>query len=182
MSLEQIIALKKYEKEIFRLRRHFITFLPAFFLYLLALAIPAGAGFYFYFTIGESFTGSVFAPILVLVAGVYLLSVTLFFFSYFIDFYLDILFITNDRMVDMNQSNLFARTVSEVDLHRIQDITSEVKGIIHQLFNFGTIIIQTAGTEPKFVFHNVPDPHGLRQKLLTLADEDRKFHHKQEKQ
>ncbi len=178
MSIGQIITLKSYEKEIFRLRRHLITFLPAFLLYVLALIIPFGAGVYFYFTAGESFTGSIYTPILILVSAVYLLSVSLFFFSYFIDFYLDILFITNDRLVDMNQSNLFARTVSEVDLYRIQDITSEVKGITQQIFNYGTITIQTAGTEPKFVAHNVPDPHGLRQKLLNLADEDRKFHQK----
>lgn len=181
MSLKQIINLKIYEREIFRLRRHIITFLPAFLLYVLAAIIPFGVGAYFYFTAGENLINSLYVPILVLIAGIYLLSVTLFFFSYFIDFYLDILFVTNDRMVDMNQSNLFARTVSEVDLYRIQDITSEVKGIIQQMFNYGTIIIQTAGTEPKFVIHNVPDPHGLRQKLLNLADEDRKHHHRQEK-
>ncbi|MDO9509833.1 MAG: PH domain-containing protein [Candidatus Magasanikbacteria bacterium] len=179
MSIKQIITLKHYEKEIFRLRRHLITFIPVFLLYLLALMIPVGAGFYFYFTLGETFISSVYSPILVLVAGIYLLSITLFFFSYFIDFYLDILFITNDRLVDMTQSNLFARTISEVDLYRIQDITSEVKGFKEQLFNYGTIIIQTAGTVSKFIAHDVPDPHGLRQKLLNLADEDRKFHQQQ---
>jgi len=179
MSIGKIITLKHYEKEIFRLRRHLITFLPAFLLYVLALILPVLGGYYFYFTVGENFIGSVYTPILVLIAGIYLLSVTLFFFSYFIDFYLDILFVTSDRMVDMHQSNLFARTVSEVDLYRIQDITSEVKGIIQQLFNYGTIFIQTAGTESNFVATNISDPHGLRQKLLTLADEDRKYHQQQ---
>lgn len=181
MSIGSIVTLKAYEKEIFRLRRHLITFLPAFLLYVLAVIIPFGAAIYFYFTVGTALTGSSYAPILILVGAIYLLSVSLFFFSYFIDFYLDIFFVTNDRLVDMNQSNLFARTVSEVDLYRIQDITSEVKGFAQQFFNYGTISIQTAGTEPKFVISNVPNPHVLRQKLLDLADADRKFHHQQEK-
>jgi len=181
MSIGKIVTLKPYEKEIFCLRRHLITFLPALFLYILGLAIPLGGGIYFYITLGEKLTNLVYLPILILTAGVYLLSITLFFFSYFIDFYLDIFFVTNDRLVDMNQSNLFARTVSEVDLYRIQDITSEVEGFVQQVFNYGTLFIQTAGTEPKFVVYNVPNPHGLRQKLLDLADADRKFHHQQEK-
>ncbi len=178
MSIGKIVILKNYEKEIFRLRRHLITFLPAFLLYVLGLILPIIAGIYFYTTLGTDFTNSVYAPILVLIAGVYLLSVSLFFYSYFIDFYLDIFFVTNDRLVDVNQNNLFARTVSEVDLYRIQDITSEVKGIFQQLFDYGTITIQTAATEPKFVVYKVPDPHGLRQKLLDLAEADRKFHQK----
>ncbi|HRY36724.1 MAG TPA: PH domain-containing protein [Candidatus Magasanikbacteria bacterium] len=178
MSIGKIVTLKNYEKEIFRLRRHLITFLPAFLLYVLGLILPVAAGIYFYITLGTEFTGAVYTPILILIAGVYMLSISLFFYSYFVDFYLDIFFVTNDRLVDVNQNNLFARTVSEVDLYRIQDITSEIKGISQQLFNYGTIIIQTAATEPKFVVYKVPDPHGLRQKLLDLAEADRQYHQK----
>ncbi len=176
MSIGKIVTLKSYEKEIFRVRPHIITFLPGFSLYLLAVAILVGAVLYFFTTMGDDLLTSIYAPLIVLGGAVYILSINLFFFAYFIDFYLDILFITNDRLVDIEQNNLFARTISEVDLYRVQDVTSEVKGFLAHFFNYGNLTIQTAGTEQKFVMHNVPDPHGLRQKLLDLADTDRKYH------
>ena len=176
MSIGKIFTLKSYEKKVFCLRRHVITFLPAILLYILALAIPIGITIYFGLGDGKNILDSDYAPLFILLGGVYLLSVTLFFFAYFIDFYLDVLFITNDRLVDMEQNNLFARTVSEVDLYRIQDVTSEVKGIAAHMFNYGTLTIQTAGSKPQFKIHNISDPHSLRQQILDLADADRKYH------
>ena len=78
--------------------------------------------------------------------------------------------------MDVEQKNLFARTISEVDLYRIQDVTSEVKGFVAHFFNYGDLTIQTAGAQEKFFVRNIPNPHGLRQKLLDLADADRKYH------
>ena len=42
--------------------------------------------------------------------------------------------ITNDRMVDMEQNGLLARTVAEADLYLIQDVTSEIKGLFGSIF------------------------------------------------
>ena len=176
MSIGKIFTLKSYEKKVFCLRRHIITFLPAIFLYALALAIPVGIAIYFGMGNGKNILATDFSPLLILLGGIYVLSVTLFFFAYFIDFYLDVLFVTNDRLVDMEQCNLFARTVSEVDLYRIQDITSEVKGISAHLFDYGNLTIQTAGVSQKFKLQNIPHPHRLRQQILDLADADRKYH------
>lgn len=179
MSIGKIFTLKSYEKKVLCLRRHIITFLPAILLYTLALAIPIGIAVYFGLGNGKNILDSDYAPLLILLGGTYLLSVTLFFFAYFIDFYLDVLFITNDRLVDMEQCNLFSRTVSEVDLYRIQDVTSEVKGVAAHIFNYGTLTIQTAGAKPQFKIHNIPDPHKLRQQIIDLADTDRKYHQQQ---
>ncbi len=101
MSIGKIFTLKSYEKKIFCLRRHIITFLPAILLYILALAIPVAIAFYFGLGNGKNILEADYAPLLILLSGVYLLAVTLFFFAYFIDFYLDVLFVTNDRLVDM---------------------------------------------------------------------------------
>ena len=179
MSIGKIFTLKSYEKKVFCLRRHVITFLPAILLYILALAIPVGIAIYFGLGNGKNILEADYAPLLILLGGVYLLAVTLFFFAYFVDFYLDVLFVTNDRLVDMEQNNLFARTVSEVDLYRIQDVTSEVKGVAAHIFNYGTLTIQTAGAKQQFKIHNIPDPHRLRQQILDLADADRKYHQQQ---
>jgi hypothetical protein len=79
----------------------------------------------------------------------------------------------------MEQKSLFHRTISEVDLYQIQDATSEVHGLLPSLFNYGDIVLQTAGPVPKFYFRNVANPNGLREQILRLAAEDKKFHEKE---
>jgi hypothetical protein len=107
---------------------------------------------------------------------IYYLAIWEFFFTEFVSYYLDLWIITNDRLIGIEQEALFARTVAELDLYKIQDITSEVKGIFPTIFNFGNVFIQTAAEEGRFHLKNVPDPHNLRRKIMDLAEEDRKYH------
>jgi len=176
MGIDSFIHAKSYEKIIYRLRRHWFTFLPALGLFIVLLAIPVGM----YWLLGANFptwlTGTISYPLLVLFASIYYLSVILYFFTYFVTFYLDVLIMTNDRLVDIDQNSLFSRTVAEVDLYQVQDATSEVKGIFATLFNYGNVIIQTAGALPKFTLHNIPKPHDIRQQILDLSAEDKKYH------
>lgn len=176
MGLDSFIHAKAYEKIIYRLRRHWFTFLPALLLFIVLLALPLGL----YWIIANNFTAWLESEtgfaLLILFAAIYYLSVLLYFYTYFVTFYLDVLVMTNDRLVDIDQNSLFSRTVAEVDLYQVQDATSEVKGIFATLFNYGNVIIQTAGALPKFTLHNIPNPHEIRQKILDLSAEDKKYH------
>ena len=118
----------------------------------------------------------IYFPLGVLLFSTYYLSICLFFYSYFVAFYLDMWVITNDRMVDIRQITLFARSVAELDLYQIQDATSEVKGVFPSLFDYGNVAIQTAGAHAQFMLLNVPHPHQLREMILDLAAEDKKYH------
>jgi ABC-type multidrug transport system fused ATPase/permease subunit len=171
---------KSYEKVVYILRRHWITFLGAMCFYAILLAIPAG----FYVFIGYAFpdilanllNGRTLFPIVVLVVSLYYLSIWLFLFTAFIDYYLDLWTITTDRIVNIEQAGLFSRTISEADLYKIQDVTSEVKGLLPTIFNYGTVYIQTATEKERFVFEQVPNPNEIREKIIQLAEEDRKYH------
>lgn len=177
MSLQNIIHQKSYEKIIFTCRRHPITFLPYIIFFLLLLTAPFGL----YLLIAKSsliqyFQNQTGFIVAVLGGSVYYLSCYLFFYAHFVTFHLDLWIVTNDRLLDMEQKTLFHRTISEVDLYQIQDASSEVHGLFPSIFNYGNIILQTAGAVPKFLFRNVSNPNHLREQILKLAAEDRKFH------
>ena len=138
--------------------------------------VPIGVYFLIYNIFPSLLISSVTLPIIILIGSIYYLSVMLFFYTSFVEFYLDLHIITNDRLVDINQITLFARKIAEVDLYQIQDVSSTVKGIFATFFNYGYVEIQTAGSVPKFFMENVPNPHELRRLILDLAAEDRKFH------
>ncbi|MSU75402.1 MAG: PH domain-containing protein [Candidatus Magasanikbacteria bacterium] len=178
MRLSECIHQKSYERVTRLVRRHFITLVPALVVFALLLTLPVGAAWLLRTVFPSLETSATLLPIIVLFGSGYYIAVLLFFYSYFLDFYLDLLVITNDRLIDMEQVGIFARHTAEVDLYKIQDITSEVKGVFASLFNYGDLLIQTAGAVERFVVEGVPRPDTLRQEILDLATGDRAYHQK----
>lgn len=177
MSLSSLINQKSYEKILFVRRRHPITFVPYVIFFLLLLTAPFGL--YWLVThssLNQFFQNQTGFIISILGASLYYLSCYLFFYTNFVTFHLDLWIVTNDRLLDMEQNGLFHRTVAELDLYQIQDASSEVNGFFPSLFNYGNISLQTAGEIPKFTFKNVANPNQLREQILQLASEDKKYH------
>lgn len=86
------------------------------------------------------------------------------------DYYLDMWIITNERIIDIEQHGLFNREISEIPLHRVQDVTIQVRGIIETLLGFGTIRIQTAG-EREFDIRFVPHLYKAKDIILKYVNE-----------
>jgi uncharacterized membrane protein YdbT with pleckstrin-like domain len=179
MTIAQMIRKKIYEEIVYRLRRHPFLFVKDIFLFLLLAIAPL----IFYYLFSENFIGflekSTVRILLMLIGSIYYLAIWVFFYGQFVDYYLDNWIITNDRLISIEQKGLFMRSIAELDLYRIQDVKSEVKGIFGTIFNYGNLHVQTAGEEKElFILKNIPDPHNIREHLLDLAEEDRKYHTK----
>jgi len=134
MNIDSFIHKKQYEKVVRIVRRHPFTFFKIIIFFILLLAVPIALNWLGQQIFPNLMNDIIFYPLSILAASAYLLSVVVFFYSFFIDFYLDELIITNDRMVDMEQNGLLARTVAEADLYLIQDVTSEIKGLFGSIF------------------------------------------------
>ncbi len=78
------------------------------------------------------------------------------------DYHLDMLLITNRRIIAIEQKGLFAREISSFRYERIQDITIEIHGIIATLLDFGDIHIQTAGDNRDFLITYIPKPQRVK--------------------
>jgi len=91
-----------------------------------------------------------------------------------IDYYLDVWIVTNRRVVNVEQKGLFLRQVSELRYRKIQDVTTEVSGVIPTFLNYGDVFIQTAGKQHRFRFHNVPNPYQIKARLVKLQKRARK--------
>jgi hypothetical protein len=92
------------------------------------------------------------------------------FFILWIDYYFDVWIVTNKRVVNIDQKGLFVRNVSELELENIQDITTEVRGVIPTFFNYGDVFIQTAAEKERFIFHSVPNPYGVKDLIMNLQE------------
>lgn len=176
MHLDELIKVKPYEKIIYVIRRHWITFLPTAFLFAILAVVPLAVYFILNQTAPDIISEEYPRAFMVLVFSVYELSIALFFYSSFLMYYLDMMIVTNDRMVQIQQKTLFSRSVSELDLYKIQDATSDVTGVLATVLGYGKLTIETAGEQENFIFDATPHVNDVRRSLMQLAEDDRKFH------
>ncbi|MCH7492253.1 PH domain-containing protein [Patescibacteria group bacterium] len=79
--------------------------------------------------------------------------------------------ITEQRIIDVDQKGLFDRTVSETTYDKIQDVSTRVKGLMQTALHFGSVIIQTAGTQANIELHGVKDPEMIQQSIIEIQRE-----------
>jgi hypothetical protein len=109
-----------------------------------------------------------------LVKTMLLLFITLGVFITWTLYYLNTKIVTDQRVVEISHQNIFSHTISELSLSKIEDVTSETKGLLGNIFGFGNVYIQTAGREERFVFKSVPQPDKLERLILNLYDQKMK--------
>lgn len=78
--------------------------------------------------------------------------------------YINIL--TNQRIIIIEQKNIFSRKIIEAELEKIQNITVEVSGPIKTMLNFGNVSLRTAGNDPTLVLVNIENPYLIQQKII----------------
>ena len=72
------------------------------------------------------------------------------------------------KIVDIDQKGIFNHTISELRLEKIEDVTSQTKGALGTIFDFGNVFVQTAGAMERFEFENVPNPAYVSKMILDL--------------
>lgn len=177
MHISALIRQKSYEHIVYVLRRHRITFIPAVLLFFVLLLVPIGVYFLISNVTDELLTNDVYLSLGILLGATYYLVVLLIFFTQYIEHFLDMWIVTNDRILDVEQINLFSRTISELDLFRIQDVTTDVHGVFATFFNYGDVSIKTASQNVNIIFRQVPQPNKIREEILRLSHIDRRYHY-----
>lgn len=107
---------------------------------------------------------------------VFLLSWYLFTFAFafvkFLTWFFNVNILTDERVIDINFPTLLYREISEAKLDKIQDVSVKTGGYIRSLFNFGNVIIQTAGAVPEICFEDVPNPQQVSRIINQLLYEE----------
>jgi len=92
------------------------------------------------------------------------------FFSFWSDYNLDGWILTNKRVIDLEQHGFFKREMASFRLERLQDVTTEINGIVATFFKFGNVHVQTAGTDREFVLRFAADPTKIKETILKEHD------------
>ncbi len=169
----QIPDQRPNEKVLLFLRRHWVhaAKLIMFSLLLLVFGLAVWAGTYY---LTNFLLMSGFRAIFTLIISAYYLFVVMFSFYNFVDYYLDVWVVTDQRIINIEQKGLFTRVMSEKDLARMQDITANVDGFFPTVFNYGDIMIQTAGEKNRFIFKQIPHAAEVARQISLIVTEYRK--------
>jgi uncharacterized membrane protein YdbT with pleckstrin-like domain len=76
------------------------------------------------------------------------------------------LLVTNKSLVQVMQKTLFSRKVSRLSMSNVEDVSEEQRGFLASFFNYGTLTVQTAGTEDNFIFTLCPNPAKLADRII----------------
>jgi hypothetical protein len=76
------------------------------------------------------------------------------------------LLVTDKSLVQILQKTLFIRKVSRLNMSNVEDVSEEQRGIFASIFNYGTLTVQTAGTEDNFIFTLCPKPAALADRII----------------
>lgn len=82
---------------------------------------------------------------------------------------LNVVIITNHRVIDNDQYALFNRKVAEIQVSKIQDISVHTHGILETFLRFGDVVVQSAGVEKQFTFHQLPNPERVKDAIMKQA-------------
>lgn len=172
--------MKEFELEpgehvVIQVRKHWFVFalslLPYAILALIPLAIPTllklappleplASGIDFSTPLGHA------------ALGVWLLVMWTGAWSSFTRYFLNLWVLTNQRVVEINQRTYFNRQVSSVLLNRVQDVTTDVRGILFSLLGIGTIRVQSAGATNEFDMTGIYAPERMRDLILKYVPEN----------
>jgi uncharacterized membrane protein YdbT with pleckstrin-like domain len=79
--------------------------------------------------------------------------------------------VTNQRVIRIDQLGLFSRQISEAEIDKIQEISTDIKGPIRTMLNFGDVKIQTASREGRVILEDVVDPYDIQQQIVRVQRE-----------
>jgi hypothetical protein len=175
-SFVRDIIKKGREKErlIIFLRRHWINLFVQLAPFLIIVLVLLFA----FFTLNYFTDLKIINPLewqfIRLAMALFSLFLWSFIFVVFIDYYLDVWIVTDCRIVNIEQKGLFRREISELRLDNVQDLTTEITGVIQTFFDFGDLYVQTAGKRVRFQFKSIPHPERVRDVILILSEEEGK--------
>ena len=110
----------------------------------------------------------------------FLLSISIFIFVFILQFLLttwmndelDLLVVTDKRVIDITEIDFLHRNISEAPLSQVQDVKGEIHGFWGTIFRFGKVKIFTANHTAIFEIDRISRPLLRSRKILDFVQND----------
>ena len=160
--MHNIPFLRDEEKIVMWISKHSVIYLFIFLIFMAVCVLPAVV----FIFIGVFFELPLWSWWLLLWYEIFM---SLFVFQKFLEEVMDLLIVTDQRIINIEQKSFFHREVSAALLSQVQDVSYTRDTFFSTIFNFGKIILQTAGESSFFTMDFVADPEAIQERISTLV-------------
>ncbi len=155
------------EKILLLLRAHPITNIPWIFFAILLFFTPfVVPGFLPYIGINLDFIPQSYSMTFLIINYLLVLLVV---YEGFLYWYFNVYIVTDKNIVDVDFHSILFKNVDVAPLRNIEDTSSSMGGLLHSIFNYGDVFIQTAGTSRNIDLASVSKPHHVADFILDEA-------------
>lgn len=91
-------------------------------------------------------------------------------FIFWTNYELDILQITDKKIIYLNQISFLNREIVEIDFDKIQEIQSKISGILPTIFGYGTLSIKSAANSTPVRFEYIGKPLEIIKQINTIIE------------
>lgn len=88
----------------------------------------------------------------------------------------NVIFVTSEKIAQVLYISLFNRKLSQLSIGDVQDVTVKQAGIFPRIFNYGTLIVETAGEQQNYTFTYVPKPYAVSMSIVGAHEENLKLY------
>lgn len=175
-----MFPLQENEKVTMYVRRHWIWLLLETFGVIVLFGLPVSLVWYLsarYLSPADLFFGYPIQKMADFFVYLWAIFCWIFWADRFTKYALNFWVLTNKRLVESEHVMLFSRKLSTLPLETIEDVTVKYDGILENVIGYGSLTVQTAGTQREFIADDVADPEGVKQAIFNaregLKQEDR---------
>ena len=90
---------------------------------------------------------------------------------HFLDWYFDAWLLTNNGVIDIENSGLLDMTSTRIDYHMIEGISYSIKGLLQTVFNYGDITIDKLGAKTSVVLKDAAKPKKLERMVMKYQEQ-----------
>lgn len=83
----------------------------------------------------------------------------------------NVIFITSEKIAEVVYVSLLNRRTIQLNIGKVEDVGVSQVGLFPRLFNYGSLLIETAGETKNPEFSYVPDPHKVSQVIIQAHEE-----------
>jgi len=82
--------------------------------------------------------------------------------------------LTTEKIAQILYKSLFNRKVSQLNISDVQDVTVVQSGIFARAFNYGTLVIETAGEQQNYTFTFATKPYECAKDIISAHESNAK--------
>lgn len=86
----------------------------------------------------------------------------------------NVVLVTSEKLAQVLYRTIFDRKISQLSIGDVQDVTVSQNGILARLFDYGTLIIETAGEQSNYTFTFTPKPYEAAKAIIFAHEENLK--------